>query len=108
MQVSLPGIHITLGVFYRLWSLLEKACHQLDLELAKRTAPLSVDRQSFSEYAVIVRDLASLKEEKNELTVYTVNLNSQLVQVGSQLPDPDNHPLYSLAAGGRQGNEEIA
>ena len=108
MQVSLPGLHITLGVFYRLWSLLEKACHQLDMELAKRTAPLSVDRQSFSDYAVIVRDLASLKEEKNELTVYTVNLNSQLVQVGSQL-HPDNHPFfYSIAAGGRQSNEEIA
>ena len=65
IMYSLPGLHITLGVFYRLWSLLEQACHQLDLELAKHTAPLSADRQSFSEYAKVVRDLA-IKPRRRE------------------------------------------
>ena len=31
LQVCLPGLHITLGVFYRLFSLLEEACHNLDV-----------------------------------------------------------------------------
>ena len=37
----------------------------------------------------------SLGEEKNELGLYTTNLNSQIVQIGSQLPNPDNHPLLT-------------
>ena len=28
-----PGLHITLGIFYRLFSLLEDECHQLDLKV---------------------------------------------------------------------------
>ena len=58
MQVSLPGVHITIGV------LLEQDCHQLDLQLAKRTAPISVDRESFAKYAKDVSDLASLEDIK--------------------------------------------
>ena len=95
MQVSLPGLHITLGVFYRLWSLLEEACHQLDLELSKRTAPLSTDRGSFSQYTKVVSDLAKLEEEKNELRPYALNLSSLIAQLGSQLQDPENHLLLT-------------
>ena len=47
----------------RLWSLLEVACHQLDLELSKCTTPLAVDRRAFTENAEVVRTLARLKEE---------------------------------------------
>ena len=95
MQVSLPGLHITLGVFYRLWSLLEEACHQLDLELSKHTAPLSTDRGSFSQYTKVVSDLAKLEEEKNELRPYALNLSSLIAQLGSQLQDPENHLLLT-------------
>ena len=35
IQVSLPGLHISLGVFDRLWTLLEDACTELDLLLAE-------------------------------------------------------------------------
>lgn len=34
-QVCPPGLHLTLGIFYRLFSLMETACHRLDLEVTK-------------------------------------------------------------------------
>eukprot|EP00731_Ephydatia_muelleri_P004814 Em0002g990a len=33
-QVCPPGLHITLGIFTKIFTLLEELCHQLDLELA--------------------------------------------------------------------------
>ena len=30
LQVCPPGLHITLGIFFRLFTLLENACHELD------------------------------------------------------------------------------
>ena len=35
MQVCPPALLITLGVFFRLFTLLEDACHALDLEMAE-------------------------------------------------------------------------
>ncbi len=32
MQVCPPGLHITLGIFYRLFQLMEDDCHELDVE----------------------------------------------------------------------------
>ena len=96
LQVSLPGLHITLGVFYRLWSLLEVACHKLDLELSKRTAPLPSDHQSYSEYSKIMQELAAKQEKKNELESYTISLNSHIPHLASLLPDPDNNPILRV------------
>jgi hypothetical protein len=33
--VSPPGLHISLGIFYRLFTLLEMDCHKLDLRMAR-------------------------------------------------------------------------
>ena len=81
-------------MFYRLWVLLEQACHLLDIELAKRSAPLSADRESFSKYAEAMKDLAQLEEDKKELTAYLINLQSQLISIGSQMSQPQGHPLF--------------
>ena len=34
MQVCPPGLHISLGIFQKIFDSLEKACHQLDLKMA--------------------------------------------------------------------------
>ena len=34
LQVCIPGLHLSLGVFDCLWTLLEEACTELDLRLA--------------------------------------------------------------------------
>ncbi len=33
MQVCPPGLHITLGIFYRLFQLMEDDCHELDVAI---------------------------------------------------------------------------
>ena len=34
MQVCIPGLHISLGIFHKLFNLLEDACHKLDVRVA--------------------------------------------------------------------------
>ena len=92
-QVCPPGLHITLGIFYRLWCLLETACHELDLELATRTSPRPTDRKSFQHYSALVKQLAELTEKKTGLMELTSTLNSGLADLAIQIPDADSHPL---------------
>ena len=66
-QVSPPGLHITLGIFYRLWCLLEEECHQLDLQLAHHNASSPADRKLFYHYRDLVKELAELEKKKSEL-----------------------------------------
>ena len=94
MQVCPPGLHITLGIFYRLWCLLEEECHQLDLELATRSvAPQSIDRASFSEYSAAIKKQAELKEKKFELDRYATSLKAGIAQIATQVSDPATNPL---------------
>eukprot|EP00731_Ephydatia_muelleri_P017018 Em0010g116a len=55
MEVCLPALHISMGIFYKLYSLLEEECHLLDLKLALQ---LSTDAElttaSYEEYATAV------------------------------------------------------
>ena len=43
IQVCLPGLHITLGVYLRLFTLLEDECHALDVEMTLFSSPQSGD-----------------------------------------------------------------
>ena len=94
-QVCPPGLHITLGIFYRLWSLLEGECHQLDLELATRTAPQSMDRTSFNEYSSTIKELSQQKEKKMELENYTTTLSTAIAHVATEVQNPNSNPLLS-------------
>eukprot|EP00731_Ephydatia_muelleri_P032533 Em0024g77a len=60
-QVCPPGLHITLGIFTKLYGLLEDECHALDLELAL----LSYEEahSSFDTYSQELQMLRSLQSE---------------------------------------------
>ncbi len=66
-QISLPGLHISLGIFYRLFSLLEDACHQLDFKVAQSRTSDPSDQSSFQEYARCLHELRELEEEKSRV-----------------------------------------
>ena len=66
---------------------MEKECHQLDFEVAKRSAPLSADGETFSMYAGVLAHL------EVELTSYPVNLHSKIVYIGSQITNPKGNFL---------------
>eukprot|EP00731_Ephydatia_muelleri_P019270 Em0012g95a len=59
-QVCVPGLHITQGIFLKLFSMFEEACHRIDLKLALYcpTAPLS--RSQFDEYSKALKDLSEI------------------------------------------------
>ena len=57
-----PGLHITLGIFLRLFVLLENACHELDL-----TAHMQGTEDcgpSFQRFATALDRLTELKDER--------------------------------------------
>ena len=90
-----PGLHITLGIFFRLWSLLEEDCHLLDIELAKRTAPESVDRAAFVDYSTAIKKQSQLKEQRLELEKYIATLNCGIAQIALQVATPEVQPIIT-------------
>ena len=62
--MCLPGLHITLGVFHRLFTLFEDECHQLDLELAELTNPQAGDRPAYCSHSNTVREERKLLDAK--------------------------------------------
>ena len=84
---------MTLGIFYRLWCLLEVDCHTLDLELATRTSPTPTDRESFQKYSALLKEISELTEKKVNLTQLVSTLNILLGDIAIKLPNSDSHPL---------------
>ena len=78
-QACIPGLHISLGVFYHLYTLVEEACHELDLRVANMTSTQNtgVGGVSFETYVSNIHKLFALKEESAK--------QSQVVSVLDQL-----------------------
>ena len=93
VQVCPPGLHITLGIFYRLWCLLEAGCHELDLELATRISPTPTDRDSFLRFSSLTKELAQLSQKRNDLRQLTTTLTSVLGDLAIQIANAETHPL---------------
>lgn len=73
-----PGLHISLGIFYKIWCLLEEGCHELDLELAKRSSHTPTDPDTFQQYSALVKKLTHLRENKMQLVQLVSSLNAVL------------------------------
>jgi hypothetical protein len=61
-QVCPPGLHISLGVFFRLFTLLEDACHELDVSVAQRSIPGSAG-PSFVQYTDTLQQQSTLRDD---------------------------------------------
>ena len=77
-QVCLPGLHITLGFFLRLFTLLEDECHKLDLELAALKSPLESDWASYTSYTSRVHQERVLLDKTDTLKTELRYLNQTL------------------------------
>jgi hypothetical protein len=64
-QICLPALHISLGIFYRLYTLLEQAAHQLDLQLAQERSGGELGGETFGEYRQKIEKLHQLTEERD-------------------------------------------
>ena len=84
LQVCPPGLHITLGIFYRLFKLLEEACHELDL-----TAKFSDSQagSTYDRYITALRQQSSLKESEERLAMQHRGLEQLVTSLGIALPN---------------------
>ena len=61
-----PRLHITLGIFYRLYTLLEEACHKLDLKAQFQGSQAGA---SYHRYISALRQQRALKEDEERLVI---------------------------------------
>ena len=64
-QAALPGLHVSLCIFMKLWWLLENNCHKLDLELAMVGERREGDRQGFAVFSERLHEIQKLEEEES-------------------------------------------
>jgi hypothetical protein len=96
--VCLPGLHITLGVFLRLFILLEDECHTLDLQLAASAAPEVGDRVAFVDYSVAIRMERMLLDEKSNVEQDTQWLSQTISLLSLTAADPSRDPQVTAIA----------
>ena len=60
----MPGLHISLGIFDRLWELLESACVELDLEFAEHNSGGTFG-EAFANYSSALKESIKLTSELN-------------------------------------------
>lgn len=92
--MCLPGLHITLGVFLRLFTLLEDECHKLDLEIASGTNVQSGDRPSFVDYSLAVQMERALLDEQTAEEKQVKWLHQTI----SRSSDPSTDPQIASVA----------
>ena len=85
LQVSPPGLHISLGIFFRLFTLLEDECHKLDvihsLSLQGSTAGFT-----FNRYTSALRRQTTLRDNIDRLSSQIHGLEQLLTLAVVSLP----------------------
>ena len=96
-QVCIPGLHLSLGIFNRLWTLLEDACNKLDLQLAEIGVRDGTGGSSFSEYSTILSNRSQLATQLATQISKAAVLEQLATFMALNLPDPSqNQPLCAV------------
>lgn len=95
--MCIPGLHISLGIFNRLWDLLEGACTKLDLELAKEND--GMDGNTFEQYSQALHKAAVLREQLKVEQQHSVVLGNLTTYMMLNLPNPASDPSLVHAFG---------
>lgn len=83
---------MSLGIFDRLFTLLEGECKRLDVAMASAKSGGGVGGESFQRYTAALKHLATLKEQHG-LEEQRANLYTQLAtHFALTLPEPEQNP----------------
>ena len=89
----IPGLHMTQGVFMKLFRLLEDTCHQFDLQLAYTYQEESSSSSSFTKYTEELHKLqvakAKLAEAQDSLAALEEAVMYVVVAYGEDRPVTD-------------------
>jgi len=87
------GLHISLGIFYRLFTLLETECHKLDLLLAAQIGSDEVTAgPSFEDHVALIHERQLLLERMEGLEANLQEFNSLTTWLSVNLPDAETNP----------------
>ena len=60
-KVCLPGLHISQGIFLKLFTLLENECHELDLEMGSSLySPMGMSATAYEVYSDALKELSKI------------------------------------------------
>ena len=96
--MCIPGLHLSLGIFNRLWTLLEEACTELDLRLAEESHGLpGTGGSTFNQYSVLLEKMSSIKVQLESQTSHTRVLEQLAVYLSLSVPNPESsEPLKAI------------
>ena len=89
-QVCIPGLHISLGIFDRLWELLEESCTELDLHLAEHDSGGTFDR-TFARYKAALVETSQLKSQLESLKQSVTVLDQLVTFFSLRVPNPSQN-----------------
>ena len=95
MQVCIPGLHLSLGIFNRIWELMEYECQELDLRLAHTKG--STGGSTFVHYANTLQQRSHLAMELETQQGYVSLIDQMVTYLTLTLPDAEtNDSLIQL------------
>ena len=98
--MCIPGLHISLGIFDRLWELLEDACNEIDISIVKQREVH--DTGTFGVYAKALNEVLELREKIKLLHQHAEVIGDMLAYLLLHLPNPANDPIV------RQAHNEVS
>ena len=67
-KVCIPGLHLSLGIFDRLWNLLEEACKEIDFQCAVEGSSGDTSVEGFRKLCSLKMDIETLQKYHSVLT----------------------------------------
>ena len=65
--MAIPALHVSLGIFNKLFKMLENACHQLDIKTAEAGYMPGNSSNEFTEYVTTLQTIRQYEEEISKL-----------------------------------------
>ena len=110
-QICIPGLHTSLGLFLKFYSMMADECKELDLKIAQRKAESTGYLQGESEFDEFVKKLRSAMEHEEaanklredaeqvkEYLAYHITFRGpETEQTNPDNPDPVTHQLMQQA-----------
>ena len=85
--MCIPGLHLSLGIFNRLWTLLEEAYNKLDLQLAADCDGSGTGGATFSLYSVLLGERSRVTSQLEAQLSQATMLEQLAIFMNLNLPN---------------------
>lgn len=103
LHVALSSLHISLGVYLKIFNMLENACHDLDLLLAANiaTSNKTIQLEEFDHYVEVRRKVLELEKAVGHIDDQIVLVNDTLATavINDPIKEVEIHQAYNPRLG---------